>query len=164
MRAASARADVGGIGFRDSERSNIVHQLALISSEPLSIERGSKRTHVPMRNDGMRPALELLASQVARRLRRGPCGLGDLICAMYNSPRQNGRYFCLESGNRVLTIDPTGVSKAGLKPRYDSSPSGHCLNRFEKICKVAQSKSLLQFCIIFRHDQTAETSDWRNDK
>ena len=63
MRAASARADVGGIGFRDSERSNIVHPLALISSEPLSIERGSKRTHVPMRNDGMRPALELLASQ-----------------------------------------------------------------------------------------------------
>jgi hypothetical protein len=64
MRAASARADAGRHMIPKPPASNPV-----VSTSFGATERGSRRTHVPMRNDGMRPASEHLPAQVSHDVR-----------------------------------------------------------------------------------------------
>src|SRR6266851_2894627 len=59
------------------------------------------------------------------------------------------------------TPDHHGTESACLSRLYTPR---HRLNRFEKVCKIAQTKFVLQSHIIFRYDQTSGPPDWRNHK
>jgi len=70
IRASSARADVGGIRFRDSERSNVVHSLAanFVGVTEQQSEGQSARTF-RCGMTGCVPPQELLPSQVSHDVR-----------------------------------------------------------------------------------------------